>query len=101
MYVIYIILKYAFIVCYVDPTLGPKSSTAACYVSINPLDTLSSWICTKCDYTVGHEKIRELEEMALKTINSGILYACLDGFALYFYTESYTFIAYQFIIYRQ
>ena len=100
MYITYIVLKYAFIVCYVDPTLGPKSSTAECYVSINPLDTLSSWKCTKCDHTVGHEKIRELEEMALKIINSGILYACLDGFAM-FYTGSYTFIAYQFIIYRQ
>ena len=70
-----------------DETKAVKRCRAACYISNNPLDTASDWSCTECGHVIGNERIRDLEEMALKIVTSGmqpfILYACSQYFSLY------------------
>ena len=51
-----------------------KTARPACYVSKKPLDVLSDWACVECDHTINHERIRELEEIAFKIVNSGLNY---------------------------
>ena len=46
-------------------------SQIACYIPIEPLDISSEWTCTICHHTVGHTKIGELEEIAVKIISAG------------------------------
>ena len=51
-----------------------KTDRPACYVSKKPLDVLSDWACVECGHIISHERIRELEEIAFKIVNSGLNY---------------------------
>ena len=50
---------------------GENKSQIACYIPIDPLDISSDWTCILCRHTIGHAKISELEEVALKIVSPG------------------------------
>ena len=60
-----------------------KTDLPACYVSKKPLDVLSDWACVECGHTINHERIRELEEIAFKIVNSGLNY-CNRWYGIYY-----------------